>query len=575
VKREIRFGMRRLRRGPVLRFIAWSVPEAAPAAVLGLAVARSVDDGFLAGRPAIGLAWLSLVLVAGLVSAVGSRQVLRALGELVEPVRDELVERVIGAALRRAVEGKPDDGAVARLTRQVEIVRDSYGGLLLTIRGSLISMVAATAGVLSLSPLIASLVMPPFLVGVLAFVACLGISARWHREAVVADERLSAAAGTVLAGVRDIVATGSQRREAARVHGPIVAQATAERALARAAMIRTACFAVGGWIPLLTLLVAGPWLIGRGVSTGAILGGLTYVLFGLQPALSRLMSGVGVGAVRYIITLGRLLDLPEIMAPERVAVGRTDGRLILRGVGFAYGPHSTPVLDGLDLDIPDGDHLAIIGPSGIGKSTLASLLCGLSAPTRGSVQAGAIPVLIPQEAYVFTGTLRENLCYLSDTDPAQAVAVLGAQELVQRLGGYDAPVDPARLSAGERQLISLVRAYLSPSPIAVLDEATCHLDPSAEAMVERAFARRPGTLVVIAHRLSSALRARRILVLDGESATLGDHASLLERSDLYRRLMGTDLRSSPSPSPAGSPRSWSGSQSSPAPATDGSVPSRG
>jgi ATP-binding cassette subfamily C protein len=151
-------------------------------------------------------------------------------------------------------------------------------------------------------------------------------------------------------------------------------------------------------------------------------------------------------------------------------------------------------------------------------------------------------VLIPQEAYVFTGSLRDNLTYLRpDADPADlaaAVDALGLAPLVRRLGGYDAPVDPGALAAGERQLIALARAYLAPAPIVLLDEATAELDPAAEARAERAFAGRPGTLVVIAHRLTSARRARRILVLDGTHAQLGTHEQLVAGSPLYRDLLG-------------------------------------
>jgi ATP-binding cassette subfamily C protein len=106
------------------------------------------------------------------------------------------------------------------------------------------------------------------------------------------------------------------------------------------------------------------------------------------------------------------------------------------------------------------------------------------------------------------------------------------------LGGYDAELDPATLSAGERQLVTLVRAYVSPAWLVILDEASCHLDPSTEALVEEAFARRPGTFIVIAHRISSAIRAQRILVLDGTQVLHGSHADLLQRSGLYRDLVG-------------------------------------
>jgi ATP-binding cassette subfamily C protein len=151
-------------------------------------------------------------------------------------------------------------------------------------------------------------------------------------------------------------------------------------------------------------------------------------------------------------------------------------------------------------------------------------------------------VLIPQEAYVFAGSVYENLAYLcpevGQRELDRAVDQLGMRPLLERVGGYSAELDPAALSAGERQLITLVRAYLSPAWLVILDEASCHLDPATEALVERAFARRPGTLIVIAHRISSALRARRVLVLDGTRVALGGHAELQRQSALYRDLVG-------------------------------------
>ncbi len=221
---------------------------------------------------------------------------------------------------------------------------------------------------------------------------------------------------------------------------------------------------------------------------------------------------------------------------------------------FAYGQHARPVVRNLDLSVPEGGHLAVVGPSGVGKSTLAGLIAGLLEPRAGEVRVGGEPVrpggdpgrrvLIPQEAYVFSGTLRANLGYLRadpvpDTELAASADAIGLSELADRIGGWAAVVDPAGLSAGERQLIALTRAYLSRAPLAVLDEATCHLDPAAEARAERAFARRPGgTLIVIAHRVSSAHRADRVLIMDGPNALCGTHEELLRLSDLYRALTG-------------------------------------
>jgi ATP-binding cassette, subfamily C, bacterial len=555
VRRELGFAVGQVRGGALGRLAVWSLPEALPTAVSGLVVARAVDDGFLAGRPLVGLAWLVGLVVVSAVGAVGTGMVFRRLGDVTEPFRDELVRGVVGGALTNAVDGRADDGALARLTRQVEVVRDTFGGLLMAVRGFVVTVIGVVVGSLSVAPVIALLIVPPFLVGLAAFVGMLGLAAGRHRDAVMADERLAATTSAVLTGARDITATGTEEHAAGMVAGPIAAQARAERRLAGIAALRTLCFVVGGWVPLLVVLFAGGWLVDRGLTAGALMGGLTYVLFGLQPALQNLVGGVGGSGLRFVVTLGRLLDastVPEQAAPAaRPLAGH---EIELRGVRFAYGPHAEPVLRDLDLTVNEGEHLAVVGPSGIGKSTLVSLLCGLLRPDAGTVTIGGEPsaelpprqlaglrVLIPQEAYVFTGTLRENLTYLHDATPEElddAVDAVGARSLVERLGGYPGVVAPAELSAGERQLIALVRAYLSPAPVAVLDEATCHLDPVAERRAEEAFAARGRTLIVIAHRISSALRADRVLVLDGSGAEYGDHATLASTSALYRELVG-------------------------------------
>ncbi|WUJ73272.1 ABC transporter ATP-binding protein/permease [Kribbella soli] len=552
MKRELSYGATALRKRATVKLIAWSVPEILPTAVYGIAVARATDS-FLAGHAGKGIAWLAgLVVTAGL-GAAGARQVYARLGDLVEPLRDDLVRRVVGGALRTG-----DDGAVARLNRQVEIVRDTFAGLVLVLRSFAVTLFGVLTGLLSLAPLVAAFVVPPFLVGFALSLAVLGMAADRVRASLTADEDLAASAGMVFSGVRDVTAAGTEEYAEWLVGQPIEAHAAAERALAKVAALRTLCFAVGGWLPLLILLATGPWLVDRGVSTGTLLGGLTYVLIGLQPALNTVMNALGDSGLRYVITLGRILDASSPAEQPRPVEDLKGYQVRLQSLTFAYGPSAEPVLDKLELTIPEGEHLAVVGPSGIGKSTLAGLVCGMLTPTSGRLLLGGAPptevttdelaktrVLIPQEAYVFSGSVHDNLTYLlpdaTTGQVRQAVEAVGATQLIERLE----EVKPAELSAGEKQLIALVRAYLSPAPLVVLDEATCFLDPEAERQAEVAFAKRNGTLIVIAHRISSALRARRILVLDGNKAAIGTHASLMRTSRLYRDLHGSWTPSNP------------------------------
>ncbi|MEU8130824.1 ABC transporter ATP-binding protein [Micromonospora sp. NPDC049049] len=569
--RRVTWRALRARRWELAGLGGWSLVESLPALLAGYLVARAVDEGFLAGRLLTGLAWLGVLAVAVLVGAAATGRTYRSLGAVVEPFRDEVAAQVIRGALRDATRagGRPDSAAVTRLTHQMEIVRDTFAGLLMVTRGFLFSAGAALLGLLALAPVVAALAFAPLVAGLVVFLAALPSMVTHQRAYVRAGEQLGQSAATALAAHRDVLACGAQTRVSAEVERWVSAQAAAERMLARMAAIRSLSLGIGGWLPLLVLMVTAPWLVERGLTAGAVLGALIYVSTGLQPALHTLVQGIGGGGLRYAVTLENILRTCPVSDDPRppaltarmprcrppAASADRPAAVEVRGLTFGYGPRARPVLRNFSLTLADRDHLAVIGPSGAGKSTLASLMAGLVPPQAGTVHlAGTrvadiepavlarMRVLVPQEAYVFTGSLADNIRYLrpdADDDTLEvALDTLGARPLATRLGGLDAPVAPALLSAGERQLIAAVRAWLAPAPLVVLDEATCHLDPALEATVEAAFARRPGTLVVIAHRISSALRAGRVLVLDGDEPLVGTHEQLMTRSATYRVLVG-------------------------------------
>ncbi|MFJ7203632.1 ATP-binding cassette domain-containing protein [Streptomyces sp. NPDC098789] len=569
-----RFLRGRLR--PLGALALWSLLESVHTFLGGYGVARALDDGFLAGRVDTGVLWLTAAGVGALLGGVALRGVFLALAELVEPLRDGLVRRAVRHALGAAVADPAravGTGAVSRLTQQSEMARDSFAGLVLTARSFLFTAVGALLGMAALAPVLLVVVVPPLLLGLAVFLATLRPMAAVQREALDTDEALAARVGEVAAGLRDIVACGGGGAAAADVEPLIAAQERLTGRLARWGAVRTLALGVAGRAPVLALLAATPWLLGGGLTAGALAGALTYLTQSLLPALDTLMAALGSAGTRLLVVLDRFCG-PEPSAPplgspdaaaepgagHGAATSRTPVAAVeLRGVGFAYGPRAHPVLDGLDLTVRPGEHLAVVGPSGIGKSTLTALLAGLLLPGAGTALVAGAPArtpgathgpdlrrtLLPQQAYVFTGSVRENLTHLCPHPadvPAErveaVVAALGLEPLLRRLGGPDAALDPARLSQGERQLLALAAAHLSPAPLLLLDEATCHLDAETEERAERALAARPGTLVVVAHRISSAARADRVLVLDGTRAVCGTHAELPARSALYRDLVG-------------------------------------
>ncbi|MEV7025333.1 ABC transporter ATP-binding protein [Kitasatospora sp. NPDC093558] len=565
-----------------------------------------MDRGFLAGRPGIGVAWLAGFGAATALRAYAARAGFPHLAAVVEPFRDALVTRVVKGALARPV---ADTAEVARLTEQVESARQLTATLLRTLRGVGITLAAALVGLTLLAPAVLPLVLLPLLAAGLLFTRLLRPLVERRRAVVLEEERFAAEAGRALHGLRDVQATGTQTQVAEALGEAARASAAASRALGRASALRALVVALGGRLPVLVVLAAAPWLLAHDALTaGELLGVTTYLIQQLDPAVRTLAGTVGGWLLGLAVVLDRLATASDHapntpptaghlapgdgtlghavapsdhapntpptaghLAPGDGTLGHAvaasanspiacDSTIRLTALRYAHAATAEPVLDGLDVTIGAGEHVAVVGPSGAGKSTLAGLLAGLLRPTAGRLTIGGehLPpggsarsvALLPQEAYVFPGQLRENLTWLAphatDAELAHAIRLLGADELVTRLGGTDALVtDPDALSAGERQLLALVRTYLSPAPVVVLDEATCHLDAAAEERVESAFAARPGTLIVVAHRISSALRADRVLLLDGGHGTLARHGDLQVLSPLYRELVGHWLGSAP------------------------------
>jgi ATP-binding cassette, subfamily B, bacterial len=257
-----------------------------------------------------------------------------------------------------------------------------------------------------------------------------------------------------------------------------------------------------------------------------------------------------------------VLDTPVDVKERKGAVDLPDqGEIVVHDVGFAYA-EGPLVLRHVSLAIGTGERLALVGPTGAGKSTLAKLIARLYDPVDGAVSFGGVDlrdatlrslreriVVVPQEGFLFNGTIRDNVrlarADATDDEVEQALRDVGVLERFAGLpDGLDTEVRErgSRLSAGEKQLVSLSRAALVDPAVLVLDEATSSLDPGTELLVEEAMGRlmEGRTVVVIAHRLSTAERADRVGVVDGgELVELGSHDELLTRDGRYAALFDT------------------------------------
>ena len=321
---------------------------------------------------------------------------------------------------------------------------------------------------------------------------------------------------------------------------------------------------LAGWGTTALALGIGGWWVHEGMLTVGTVAFFVLTLSNLfEPVqqlsqLFNMVQSAGAGLSKLYELLDTPVDVPE--RPGAVDLGGA-GDIEVDGVSFAYGD-GPRVLRDVSLRIPTGTRLALVGPTGAGKSTLAKLVARLYDPTSGSVRLGGVDlrdatlaslrgriVVIPQEGFLFNGTIRDNVRLARedamDAEVDDALRAVGAYERFAAFpDGLDTEVRErgSRLSAGEKQLVSLARAALADPAVLVLDEATSSLDPGTEALVEAAVDRllEGRTVVVIAHRLSTSERADVVGVVDGgELVELGTHADLVAAGGRYASLYAT------------------------------------
>jgi ATP-binding cassette subfamily B protein len=453
---------------------------------------------------------------------------------------------------------------VSRMTSDVDSLAElvQMGLLMFIMNGLLLVFSVILLALVSWQLLLVCLVAVPFVV-----VASVKFQRDSNRAYLTVRDRIGGTLSQLqegLAGVRVIQAFGREGREIDRFAG-------ANRALYDAHM---ASVWVQAWyLPVIelagvgtTALVVGlgGWMTVEGVVTVGTVTLFVLTLSNLFEPIQQLsqlfnmVQSAGAGLDKLFDLLDTPVDVPERNGAVDLPA---EGDVEVRGVTFGYA-EGAPVLEGIDLVITHGERLALVGPTGAGKSTLAKLIARLYDPTDGAIRFGGVDlrdatlrslrdriVVVPQEGFLFSGTLRENVRLArgdaTDADVAAALDAIGVLERFEALpDGLDTEVHErgSRLSAGEKQLVSLARAALVDPAVLVLDEATSSLDPGTELLVEHALDRlmEGRTVIVIAHRLSTAQRADRVgVVTGGHLAEVGTHDDLVRDEGHYAALFAS------------------------------------
>lgn len=483
-------------------------------------------------------------------------------GRIVADLRLRLYRHLLDLPLAFYDQRRSGD-LLSRLTSDTTLVQTVLTDDLLTFFQNIITVVGVVVVVLILDWRLALITLA---VTPLVVVTGVAVGRRSRRLSRQAQDQLGAATIVLeetLSAMRVVKAFVRERFEMARYGSAVEHSFRIEFSAQKLQSAFQSAMMTAVFIALAAVL----WVGGQEVLAGRLTpGGLISFLFYLTILLGPLQGLANVygsfqralgGAARVF----EVLDTPPAIAdaPDAVELPEVSGYVEVRDLWFRYAPELPDVLRGVTLTAHPGETVAIVGPSGAGKTTLVSLLPRFYEASLGSICIDGYDIervtteslrrhmaIVPQEASLFGGTVRENIAYgregASDEEIAMAARAANAEDFVEALPQrYDTIIGDrgVKLSGGQRQRIAIARAILKDPRILILDEATSSLDNESEALVQEALDRlmEGRTTFVIAHRLTTIEGADRIVVMDGGRVVAqGTHAELMAQDSLYYRL---------------------------------------
>ncbi|GAA4971994.1 ABC transporter ATP-binding protein [Actinoplanes utahensis] len=514
------------------------------------------------GRLALVLAATTVVcLVAGALQWVQARMLAEVVGQAVRDLRRDVEEKLHRLPVRY-FDHHPRGELLSRVTNDVDNIAHGFQQVLGQLLTATLTLTGVLAMMLVISPLLAAVAVVVIPLSVLITRAVAKRSQQQFRDQWRHAGSLHAHIDEIYTG-HELVTAYGRWDEAGRVFADRndALHRAAYRAQFTSGLIAPATMFIGNLLYVVVAVVGGLWVAAGTMSLGEVQAFIHYCRQFSQPisqiaSTSNLLQS-GLASAERVFDL---LDAGE-RRPDPVAADRPRaplGRVVFERVSFRYEPDQ-PLIEDLSLTVEPGSTVAVVGPTGAGKTTLVNLLMRFYELDSGRILLDGADLttlrradlrgrisMVLQDVWLFHGTIRENIAYgrpdADDEQVLRAARAASVDHFVRTLpDGYDTVLDAdtGTLSAGQRQLITIARAHLADPKLLILDEATSLVDTRTEALVQQAMtALRAGrTSFVIAHRLSTVRDADLILVMDrGRIVEQGDHASLLAAGGLYRDL---------------------------------------